>query len=101
VVKLKQYGGDWMKHYEQLIRLGCFSRSSLADVLYCSVNTAATIIQQYLKKGYIERVKHDLYAVISLETKQPIFSRYQIGAALFLDACISRHSAFEVYGYAN
>ncbi len=90
-----------MKHYEQMLSLGCFSRRSLAGTLGCGINTAATTIQQYLKKGYIERVRHDYYAVISLETKQPISSRYQIGSGLFPDACISHHSAFEVYGCAN
>lgn len=39
--------------------------------------------------------------VISLETKQPILSRYQIGSNLFADACITHHSVFEVYGYGS
>ncbi|MCD8374082.1 MAG: type IV toxin-antitoxin system AbiEi family antitoxin domain-containing protein [Oscillospiraceae bacterium] len=89
-----------MKHYEKLLELGCFSRSELSQLLGNSA-TAATAIRNYLNKGYIERVRHDLYAVISLETKQPVCSRYQIGAALFADACICQHSAFEVYGIAN
>ncbi len=89
-----------MKHYEKLVELGCFSRSELVGMLGCDA-TAASTIREYLRKGYIERVRHDLYAVISLETKQPIYSRYQIGASLFPDACISHHSALELYGYAN
>lgn len=89
-----------MKHYEQLIELGCFSRHTLAELMGNDAS-AASLIQCYLQKGYIERVRRDLYAVISLETKQPIFSRYQIGTSLFSDACISHHSAFEVFGYAN
>lgn len=44
-------------------------------------------------------MKRDFYVVISMETKQPILSQYQIGANLFSDACISHHSAFEVFGY--
>lgn len=89
-----------MKHYEQLVALGCFSRGKMATLLGNDA-TAASMIQAYLKKGYIERVRRDLYAVISLETKQPISSRYQIGACIFPDAYISHHSAFEFYGYAN
>ncbi len=89
-----------MKHYEKLIELGCFSRQKLAETLG-SEPAAASTIYEYLKKGYIERVRHDLYTVISLETKQPVLSRYQIGASLFPDACITHHSAFEVFGYAN
>lgn len=63
--------------------------------------TAGSLLREYLKKGYIERVRRDLYAVISLETKQPVPSRYQIGCAIFPDTVIVNHSAFEVYGYAN
>ncbi|MCR5523745.1 MAG: transcriptional regulator, partial [Clostridia bacterium] len=52
-------------------------------------------------KGYIERVRQDLYAVISLETKQPVLNQYQIGCSIFPDAHLTHHSAFEYYGYAN
>lgn len=90
-----------MKHYEKLVDYGVFSRKKLAQILDCCDATAVSVIREYLKKGYIERVRHDLYAVISIETKQPVMSRYQIGSNLFDDACISHHSAFEVFGYAN
>ena len=89
-----------MKHYEKLIELGCFSRSDIAAYLGNDA-TAASLLRDYLKKGYIERVRPDLYTVISLETHQPVCTRYQIGAMLFADAAISHHSSFEVFGYAN
>ena len=89
-----------MKHYEKLVELGCFSRGELAELLGCDA-TAASMIQSYIQKGTIERIRHDLYAVISLESKQPIPSRYWIGTHIFPDACVSHHSAFEFYGCAN
>ena len=89
-----------MKHYEKLIDLGCFSRSDIATYLGNDA-TAASLLRDYLKKGYIERVRTDLYTIISLETHQPVYNRYQIGAMLFPDAAISHHSSFEVFGYAN
>ena len=89
-----------MKYYEKLIELGCFSRSDIAR-LTGSDSAAGSLLHSYLDRGIIERVRHNLYTVISLETKQPVLSRYQIGAQLFPDACISHHSAFEVYGCAN
>ena len=89
-----------MRHYEKMIEWGSFSRHQLAQYLGNDA-TAGVTIQEYLRKGYIERIRRDRYAVISLETKQPILSRYQIGSSLFPDACISHHSAFEIYGYAN
>ena len=89
-----------MKYYDKLLELGCFSRSDIAAMLGNN-DTAGSLLREYQKKGYIERVRRDLYAVISLETKQPLPSRYQIGCAVFPDAVIVNHSAFEVYGYAN
>lgn len=55
----------------------------------------------FLEKGYIERVRHNLYAVISLETGQPIANHFQIASATAKDACVAYHSAFEYYGMAN
>lgn len=89
-----------MKYYENLLEMGCFSRAALIE-LTGSQAAASSLIYSYQQKGYIERVKRDLYVAISLETKQPLLSRYQIGCKLFADACISHHSAFEVYGYGN
>lgn len=89
-----------MKHYAKLLELGCFSRGDIAAMLG-NDDTAGSLLREYLKKGYIERVRRDLYAVISLETKQPVLSRYQIGCSISKDAALSHHSAFEYYGYAN
>lgn len=89
-----------MKYYEKLVELGCFSRKDLVN-LTGSESAAASLIYDYLKKNYIERVRRDTYTVISLETRQPILSRYQIGSHLFSDAYITHHSALDVYGYAN
>jgi predicted transcriptional regulator of viral defense system len=89
-----------MKHYESLLEMGCFSREQLTQ-LVGTPGAANMIIYEYQKKGLIEKVKRDFYVVISLETKQPVLSRYQIGSNLFSDASISHHSAFEVYGYES
>lgn len=89
-----------IKHYDKLLELGCFSRADIAAMLG-NDDTAGSLLREYQKKGYIERVRRDLYVVISLETKQPVPSQYQIGCAVFPDAVIVNHSAFEVYGYAN
>lgn len=89
-----------MKHYEKLLEKGCFSREELIELVGTPA-AAKMVIYEYQKKGYIERVKRDFYVVISMETKQPLLSRYQIGANLFSDACISHHSAFEFFGYGS
>lgn len=90
-----------MKNYEKVVELGCFSLGELAKELNCCIPTITSLVQKYLKNGYLERVRRDLYVAISVETKQPVLSRYQIGSRLFKDAYLSHHTAFEVYGYAN
>ncbi len=89
-----------MKHYEKLLVIGCFTREQLVE-LVGTPGAANMIIYEYQKKGLIEKVKRDFYAVISMETKQPVLSRYQLASKLFSDACLTHHSAFEVYGYGN
>lgn len=89
-----------MKHYEKMLAVGCFTREQLVELTGTS-DAANMVIYEYQKKGLIEKVKRDFYAVISMETKQPVLSRYQLASGLFSDACVTHHSAFEVYGYGN
>lgn len=89
-----------MELYKRLAELRCFTRENMVRFAG-SVSAADWQIKQYLKKGYIERIRRDLYAVISLETGQPIPNRYQIASRVADDACVSHHSAFEYYGYGN
>ena len=89
-----------MKHYEKLLAKGSFSREQLIEIVG-TATAANQVIYEYQKKGLIEKVKRDFYVVISMETKQPVLSRYQIGSNLFPDACITHHSAFEVFGYGS
>ena len=89
-----------MKYYETLLEKGCFSRKELIEIVG-TAGAANSVIYEYQTKGLVEKVKRDFFVVISLETKQPILSRYQIASNLFPDACITHHSAFEVYGYGN
>ena len=53
----------------------CFTRDGLAKRLG-SASAAAWQIRKFLEKGYIERVRRDLYVDISLETGQPIPNRF-------------------------
>ena len=89
-----------MKHYEKLLELGCFSKNDLEQITG-SEAAAKWLCREYQKKGYIERVKRDLYVAISLENQQPIANRYVIASHISNDAAVSYHSAFEFYGYSN
>lgn len=89
-----------MELYKELAALRCFTHSDLIQITG-SESAAQWQIKNYIKRGYIERVRRGLYAVVSLETEQPIPSRFQIASRIADDACVSHHSAFEFYGYAN
>lgn len=89
-----------MDLYKELAHRRCVTRSDMRAITG-SENAAMWHIRSLLQKGYIERVRHDLYVVISLETDQPIANRYQIASATAEDAYVSHHSAFEYYGVAN
>ncbi len=89
-----------MKYYQELVDLGCFTRKDLVK-LTDKEETAKSMCRQYLKEGYIERVKHNLYVTMSLETHQPVSNRFVIASHIFPDAFVSYHSAFEFYGYSN
>ena len=89
-----------MERYRELVALRCFTHKDMVRITG-SESAAAWRIKNYLQKGYIERVRRDLYAVISMETGQAIPNRYQIASRVTDDACVSHHSAFEYYGYSN
>ena len=89
-----------MELYRKLAALRCFTYQDLVR-LTGSESAAQWHVKRYLQKGYIERVRRNLYAVISLETEQPVANRYQLATSVAEDACVSHHSAFEYYGCAN
>jgi predicted transcriptional regulator of viral defense system len=89
-----------MKYYKELLELQCFTRAD-AVRLTGSEGAANSMLIDYQKKGYISHVKRNLYVVISMETGQPVASRYFIGSHITDGAYLSHHAAFEYYGCAN
>lgn len=89
-----------MKYINELMRLACFTRQDVVN-LTGSKEAAHSILYDYLKAGYIERIRRDLYTAISFESKQPIANRFLIASNIAEDAYVSHHSAFEYYGFAN
>ena len=49
-----------MKHYEKLLALGCVTRSQLEQVTG-SPSAADWLCREYQRKGYMERIKRNLY----------------------------------------
>ena len=55
-----------MERYKELAALRCFTHDDMVQ-LAGSESSAVWQIKSYLQKGYIERVRRNLYAVISME----------------------------------
>ena len=107
ILKKNKYGAKmmsdrmrYMKYYEELLDYGCFTSNEVVQ-LVGNQNTAVKVIERLIKKGYIERVKKDLYVTINLADYEPTVNKYRIACEVTDTAVISHHSALEYYGIAN
>ena len=89
-----------MKHYEQLLRMGCFTWDELCE-LAGSQSAANSLAHSYAKKGYVQSVRRGLYVAVNLADGEPAVSPYRIASKLTRSACVSRHAAFAYHGCAN
>jgi predicted transcriptional regulator of viral defense system len=89
-----------MKYYEQLLKIGCFTWDELCGVVG-NANTADSLTRDYLKKGYIQRVKRGLYVAVDLATGESVVNKYRIAGKITPTAYVSHHAAFEYHGWAN
>nr|WP_304969036.1 hypothetical protein [uncultured Acetatifactor sp.] len=88
-----------VEHYERMRELGCFTLQDITEMV--GERSAVTyLVNDYQRKGYIDRIHRNLYTVMDTEREEPMLTRYQIGSRLFPDAYIALRSAFEVWGYA-
>lgn len=62
-------------------------------------NLAKNILQNYLEKCYIKRIKHNLYGVVSLEINERIADKFLIASNITESSFVSHHSRFEFYDY--
>lgn len=66
-----------------------------------NTKTAYSTLGRYSKKGYIKKIRNNIYSPVDLTTGEIIANRYQIACATSKDAYISHHSALEYYGLTN
>lgn len=89
-----------MKYYEKMMSLGCFSFKDTVKLIG-SEQSAITILNQYVKKGYVAKIRRGLYSAINLYDHEPVANRFEIASAISETSVVSHHSAFEYYGYTN
>ena len=89
-----------MKNYKEILSLKVFNIQDVNNLTH-NINSSKSIIQRMLKNKYIQRVKHNLYAVCDLEYKNVIADQYMISSKIQNDSFVSYHSAFDYYGVKN
>ena len=89
-----------MKYYKKLLELAIFSFNDLVKLIG-NKETASTLVKDYQEKGYIKRIKRNLYTTINLETKEPVVNKFEIASNITDTSYISHHSAFEYHGFMN
>lgn len=89
-----------MKYLIEITKLKIFNFNEFIKIVGDS-NLAKITLQNYIKKGYVQRIKNNLYSPISLETNEIIANKFLIGSSITKTSFISHHSAFEFYGYYN
>jgi predicted transcriptional regulator of viral defense system len=80
--------------------MGCFTREDLTKITK-NVKTSDTVLYNYIDKGYIRRIKRNLYGTVNLVDNELTVNKYQIASAINSNSYISHHTAFEYHGCAN
>jgi predicted transcriptional regulator of viral defense system len=84
-----------------LLEKRCFTFKDVELLVGGNYNTAKSLLRQYTQKGFIQKVKKNLYVAISIETDMPAASSYQIASNITPSSYVSHRSAFAYYGYTN
>lgn len=89
-----------MVGYSELAKMNTFTM----DVVYSLVGnkkTASSLILRLSKKGYVKKIRNNLYTCVNVADGQPVASKYHIACAINDTAYISHHLAFEYMGLSN
>lgn len=89
-----------VKYYEELLRLEVFNFAEACKVVG-KVTNAKMILDSYLEKGLIKRVRRGLFYAVNLDSRNAPANRYLVGSKINQTACLSHHTAFELHGLAH
>lgn len=62
---------------------------------------AEVLLLTFQKRGYIQKIRRDLYCVLDLATGQPDVSRYEVACAVQQGAYVAYHTALEYHGQGH
>jgi len=89
-----------MKYYEDFLKLEVFSLEEAQKVVG-SIGNAKVLLNSYVKKGLVKRVRRNLYCAVNLEHKDAAANRYIIGSKINKSAYLIYNSAFDVHGLSH
>jgi predicted transcriptional regulator of viral defense system len=89
-----------MMYYAEFLRLEVFNLAD-AERVVGSTENAKVILNSYVNKGIIKRVRRNLYYTVNLENKEAPADRYLIASKINDSAYLTYHSAFEVHGLSH
>jgi predicted transcriptional regulator of viral defense system len=89
-----------VKYYEGLLQLEVFNFSDACKVIG-KVGNTKVILDSYLEKGLIRRVRRGLFCAVNLDSRNAPANRYLVASKINEAACLSHHTAFELYGLTH
>ena len=89
-----------MDIYFELMQYPVFSVKKLLEH-YSNIRTARQALTHLIRKGYVERIRNNLYTCINGETYEPVANRFQIASAITPTSYVSHHTALEYHGITN
>ena len=89
-----------MTGYKELVGLGVFSVTDVENMTG-NKKTAYSVLYRLMKKGFVKRIRSNMYTCVNMATGEVIASKYQIACACNETAYLSHHTAFEYHGIAN
>lgn len=89
-----------VKYYEDFLKLEVFNLEDAQKVVGSAEN-AKVLLNKYIKKGLVKRVRRDLYCAVHLENREATADRYLIGSKISESAYLTYHSAFELHGLSH
>lgn len=89
-----------MNVYTELAKHPVFSIEHVTK-LTGNLKTAYSQMDRLMKKGFVKKIRKNIYSVVNPTTEQVVANKYQIACAITDTAYLSHHSAFEYYGLGN
>lgn len=89
-----------VKYYEAFLKLEVFNLEDVQKVMG-SIENAKVLLNSYVKKGLVKRVRRNLYCIVNLENREAPGDRYLIGNKINKSVYLTYHSAFELHGLSH